>query len=335
MSAERNSQEDFSAFIQRSFENNDPRDGSRTDQASEMRRSLLSEDTTANDSSISTNQPLPTQKVWCQATESSPGPQSASASKSNILTWIWREWLLEILACCLSLVPLVAIVITLAIHDGRFLPQWPFGISVNALVSVFAVILKGSMMLPVSEGESANACLCRDPFGLISSIAMSQQKWSWFQKPRPLVHFADFDSASRGPWGSFKIIRKTHIKHLTSIGAVITILALASDPFIQQMVKYRPTAESLDNSQVLTPRSNNYTRGGVHTGAGYASLDLLTQAAIYKGVYDSYTSVRPTCLSGNCTFPEYRSLGMCSKCQDVMSSIKKNCTQHGKMEYCD
>lgn len=159
MNAERNSQEDFSAFLQRS---NKSRDGPHTDQTSEMRRSLLSEDTTVNNSSISTNQPLPTQKVWYQATESSPGPQSASASKSNILTWIRREWLLEILACCLSLVYLVAIMITLAIHDGRPLPQWPFGISVNALVSVFAVILKGSMMLPVSEGDSANVWLSRE-----------------------------------------------------------------------------------------------------------------------------------------------------------------------------
>lgn len=77
--------------------------------------------------------------------------QKLPASTKNIFIKVWNEWMIEILACGLAMLALIAIVTTLEIHNGRPLPQWPFGISVNALVSVFAVILKASMMLPVSE----------------------------------------------------------------------------------------------------------------------------------------------------------------------------------------
>jgi hypothetical protein len=63
-----------------------------------------------------------------------------------------KGWPTEILAFTLALVSLIAIVITLVVHNGDTLPNWPFQISLNALVSVFGVILKGTMMIPVTEG---------------------------------------------------------------------------------------------------------------------------------------------------------------------------------------
>jgi hypothetical protein len=65
-----------------------------------------------------------------------------------------KGWLTEILAFTLALVALIALVITLALHDGSTFPNWPFRISMNALVSVFRVILKGTMLVPVAEGIS-------------------------------------------------------------------------------------------------------------------------------------------------------------------------------------
>jgi hypothetical protein len=63
-----------------------------------------------------------------------------------------KGWLPEILAFTLALVALSAIIITLAFHNGSTLPHWPFQISINALISVFGVILKGTMLVPVAEG---------------------------------------------------------------------------------------------------------------------------------------------------------------------------------------
>jgi hypothetical protein len=77
--------------------------------------------------------------------------------KENLLrqsytTGSQRGWLTEILAFTLALVALSAIVITLALHNGTTLPNWPLQISINALISVFGVILKGTMLVPVAEG---------------------------------------------------------------------------------------------------------------------------------------------------------------------------------------
>ncbi|KAH0287863.1 hypothetical protein KCU62_g5567, partial [Aureobasidium sp. EXF-3399] len=236
-----------------------------------------------------------------------------SASTRNIFTQVWNKWKIEILACGLALLALFAIVMTLIVHDGRPLPQWPFRISVNALVSVFAVILKASMMLPVSE-------------------SISQLKWTWYQQPRPLGHLAEFDLASRGPWGCFKLLRRCHVRNSSSIGAAITILALAGDPFIQQMIRYRSTAFLLvtDDAQAFIPRSNNYSVHGLHLGAGSESLNLTAQAAVYKGVYNSYSAVEATCTSGNCTFEDYRTLGICSHCHDTSGTIVKSCNNESE-----
>jgi len=69
---------------------------------------------------------------------------------SSFLSSVYTRWLMELLASLVALLALVAIIITLVTHDGRPLPDWPFGISINALVSIFAVILKGTMMVPVT-----------------------------------------------------------------------------------------------------------------------------------------------------------------------------------------
>ncbi|KAG9521981.1 hypothetical protein KCV07_g3395, partial [Aureobasidium melanogenum] len=297
--AETHSDEDFSTFLDRSFAIDGAMSSPQNEHYCGAHRRLLSNTSTILSGSTDVDQSQATDEVSAKVELLSPSLGRMSPRK-NIYTWVWDEWLFEILACTLSVSALVAIVITLAVHDGRPLPEWPFNISVNALVSVFGVILKTSMMLPVSE-------------------SISQLKWTWFRKPHPLGHFTDFDSASRGPWGCLKVLRRCHVRHLTSVGAAITILALASDPFIQQMIKFRPVTFMLtkDHAHAFIPCTNNYTLRGEHTGAGYESLDLTTQAAIYKGVYNSYSPVEATCSSGNCTIGDYRTFGMCSSCQNV------------------
>ena len=62
-------------------------------------------------------------------------------------------WLLEILSSCLAVVALMAIIVTLAVHNKRPLPQWPHAISINALIAVFTAIFKGCLLMPVAEGR--------------------------------------------------------------------------------------------------------------------------------------------------------------------------------------
>lgn len=77
---------------------------------------------------------------------------------------VWKRWVFEISAYALAVMALIAIVVTLKIHEGRPLLSWPFRISVNTLISIFSVILKAMMLVPVTEGES------REPFLALSSL---------------------------------------------------------------------------------------------------------------------------------------------------------------------
>ena len=66
-----------------------------------------------------------------------------------------RNWWLEILCLCVVNAALLAIIVTLSTHNDRPLPEWPYKVSVNTLVAVYVVILKGAMLLIVTEGTSA------------------------------------------------------------------------------------------------------------------------------------------------------------------------------------
>jgi hypothetical protein len=53
------------------------------------------------------------------------------------------------------------------------------------------------------------------------------------------------DAASRGPLGSAILLLALRTRPLASLGAVITIFAVAFDPFIQQIIRY-PSRYSVD-----------------------------------------------------------------------------------------
>ena len=63
-----------------------------------------------------------------------------------------NPWMVEVLSCLLASTALAAIIITLVVHQGKPLPQWPHLISINSLLAIFTVILKASLLLPVAEG---------------------------------------------------------------------------------------------------------------------------------------------------------------------------------------
>ena len=84
---------------------------------------------------------------------SKSGPRSGRGSrKANSFAAVCRAWAFELCACLLAFVVLMAIIVTLKVHDGRPLPNWPLSISVNALISVFAIIFKGTMTVAVANG---------------------------------------------------------------------------------------------------------------------------------------------------------------------------------------
>jgi hypothetical protein len=85
-------------------------------------------------------------------------PKSTSRLGLSKLTPRWLQlllsyaWFAEITSLLLASIALAAIVITLAIHQGRPIPQWSQLISINSLIAIFTAVLKTATIMPVAEG---------------------------------------------------------------------------------------------------------------------------------------------------------------------------------------
>ena len=110
--------------------------------------------------------------------------QSSRARRSSVFTWPF-----EITCCFFSILCLWAIVQTLLFCNRKPSPAFPFGVTINSIVALLSSLCSLACTFVVSEG-------------------VSQMKWNHFarDKARPLSHLQAFDDASRGIWGSAKLL---------------------------------------------------------------------------------------------------------------------------------
>jgi len=114
------------------------------------------------------------------------------------------------------------------------------------------------------------------------------------------------------------------------LGAFITIVALAIDPFSQQIIQYYDCSVLISGAKAIIPTSNFYM-GGSYFPNGDAQIPTpQMSAAIYVGLLDpppnGSSNLLVDCSTGNCTFPEttgasYSSIAMCSSCADISPTI--------------
>lgn len=220
---------------------------------------------------------------------------------------------MEIGACLLFVIAFVAIIATLYPHQGKPLPEWPFQISINALVSVYVVVLKTTIIFVTAEGLGTYAEMCSTAaeegftgppeesvvvlftFGSTADLGFEsgQLKWRWFRKDQPLDDMARYDSASRGPLGSTALLWRLGLRHpLASCGALITIVMLAIDPFAQQIIRYKNCDVPIDGGLATVARTNYYQGRGGHEGPFEQSTEAPLQAAINAGVFSPGNLVR-------------------------------------------
>lgn len=224
------------------------------------------------------------------------------------------NWWQEMLACVVSLAALLALFATLYVYKNRPSPDWPDWISLNTIVAIYIVLLKSGILLIAAEG-------------------IAQLKWTWFEKgERPLEDLVKYDHASRGPVGAGALLWRLRARHLlASCGALITILALAADPFAQQIIRYHECFVPAPGPPVVLPRTNYYKeRGGFHTGADLEQIVPGVTSALNAGVFSSISPPSTDCTTGNCTWAsEYSSIGYCSACEDITNQLVfKNQTFH-------
>jgi hypothetical protein len=190
-------------------------------------------------------------------------------------------------------------------YNGRQVPNLPYGLTFNAVVSILTT-------------AANSALLC------VVAASLGQLKWSWFQsQQRKLADVQIFDDASRGPLGAAALLRTTPILSLASGGALVTILTLLMDPFVQQILTY-PASQELQNSTVATIPTAYYFSN--------ENESLFTQA-VRNGIELDPPELSPSCPSGNCTWPIVTSVGWCSKCEDIKFAVQSSeCTVSFKTE---
>jgi hypothetical protein len=110
-------------------------------------------------------------------------PPSRS-SRDRVNAW----WVFDTLCLLSSIVCVIVTVILMGVHNNKTLNSWTFYFSLNTVVSTLGTVARSSLVAAVSS-------------------SLAQGKWLWFKKRRSnLSDFDLLDSASRGPWGSLKLL---------------------------------------------------------------------------------------------------------------------------------
>ncbi|KAF7954872.1 uncharacterized protein EAE97_000131 [Botrytis byssoidea] len=208
--------------------------------------------------------------------------------------WKWEFFASLIVIAC----PFI-IVATLYPNAGKPLPEWPFQISINTLLSIYGLVFK--------------TCLT-----FIVASCIGQLQWFWFSSHRPLYDVVCYDGATRGPWGSIHLLCSEHIRNpLTGLGSVILIAAVAIDPLIQQVVMPYDCSIALPNRNATLPRTNQVDLFQI-----FEDEDMSLGLPIKSAIYTPENWMTWQCETGNCTFSDtYRSLAYCSSCEDISDEL--------------
>lgn len=231
-----------------------------------------------------------------------PPPMKRGISAPRKLPRELSFWWWEAISIVVTALSLLAIVLTLRLYQDQPLPDWPYDISINTLVSLFVVFMKGSIAVILTSG-------------------IGQLKFDWFKKaPKPLSHIAAFDEASRGPLGAIRLMYTSRNQHLLStLGALITLTGLLLDPFTQQLIRYEGCYRPNNNSVAELPRAHlfNEAQGPEHASPGM--IAAINTGLFYPGQY-RYPF---TCSTGNCTLPpSYYSVAFCNTCKNMHDEIQ-------------
>lgn len=89
----------------------------------------------------------------------------------------------------MALLAIAAIVGVLLAFDNKSISEWPYGITLGALVCVLATIATIGLAQPLAAG-------------------LGQARWIWYTENRRLADLELIDSASKGPIGSVLLVLK-------------------------------------------------------------------------------------------------------------------------------
>lgn len=203
----------------------------------------------------------------------------------------------------LLLITFAGLVAVLRHYQDQPLPDWPLGFSISTALSVFGLVFRGLLLFISSEG-------------------IGQLKWSWLARRRPLGDLAVYDQASRGAWGSVKLLWTARWRHVTAmLGASITVVALGVDPFTQAVVGYYGCSVQVSNATSSVSRINLLFPLAMPTESNTDEVAIDSSLGNGRALLPDYT-----CSVGNCTFSQpYHTIGLCSTCTNMTDKLVKEC----------
>ncbi|GKT48240.1 uncharacterized protein ColSpa_08421 [Colletotrichum spaethianum] len=185
--------------------------------------------------------------------------------------------------------------------------KWPLGLTLNTLIAFLATLARAAFVIPVSE-------------------SISQLKWLWYRDERPLKDFQDFDSASRGPWGSLQLLKTTKG---CIISTVVFVTAIFTSTLTQSAVTYPVRLARVDGTAVVA-RSTSFYFSTANLFSGI-NQQHYTEQSIFEGLSYSHTQEFPLsparCPTSECKWEAYSSLSVCAKFWNVTDSLNTTVTQ--------
>ncbi|KAE8380915.1 hypothetical protein BDV26DRAFT_302412 [Aspergillus bertholletiae] len=220
----------------------------------------------------------------------------------------------EALAVLLSIALLVAIIVILTQFDHQPQPQWKY-VSLNTVVSWLSTLSKGCVIYAINE-------------------ALGQLKWVWFaENARPMPNLRTFDNASRGFYGSAELIWTLRAKHFAVWGSLAVILALAFDPFAQNLIHYYTNLVNDPSQTALVANTTNYTAyGPAYDNGAFIYVHSAMKANVYNSLFNNdplkpWSIPQYTCSSGNCTWAPIAALEVQANCSNVTDHLQYSCSR--------
>ncbi|KAK1625427.1 hypothetical protein BDP81DRAFT_355918 [Colletotrichum phormii] len=188
---------------------------------------------------------------------------------------------------------------------------------INALISTLSTISRSALAVGVSA-------------------AVSQRQWIRLNRGvHPLADLEMHDSASQGPWGSMSLLISLGWSDIVSLGAMVTILSLAMDPFVQQIATFESAPAPFGNSSIVSrvifEAGMNSTDNSVFY-QGFVQAPQSFSPHIYQGLYfdgdlnDNFLrnslQLHPRSSGGNVSYGVSESLAVCSACANLTDKLR-------------
>ncbi|CAI7629279.1 unnamed protein product [Penicillium pancosmium] len=216
-------------------------------------------------------------------------------------------WFFECLAMAFSFASFIAVIIILRAYDQKPSPNLSYGLTLNSIISLLATSSRSSLLFVVAA-------------------AVGQLKWIWIQhREQPVLDMQSFDDASRGPLGALYLLFQHRGLSIASLGAIVTVLSMALDPFVQQILSYPVQQTPGSTTQATMPQALTFA-----SNANYTFLEQSYNAALWNTDF----AVNPTCPKCQ-DVTDLATIYKCDKWTEPDVDVQDNLTDDQKYYGCD